>query len=449
MNFIQNASIETLSLIHWIVVFPAILLGTWLIARRNVSQAPFGLVCMGSFILFIYVQAINVYEEEISSGEFLWAIWVVPFLLLIGYALAYFPTRLENISHFHSANSVSTRDQWLAVILPIITIAVICLPVIFILDVGVQSVSLFFAIANPGNPAEAMSLRIGGLESRIGPVLTLVYSYSRSLLLPIYAAIMATFWSRRLVSTLHFLAGVPVAIFFAMLTAEKAPAAVIVLAGGVGVYLSSSGKGKAKGIQLGILIGLLGLLVPSLIYPLLQGKSGAEGASYALEMLWRRITWVPSYTAALYYEAFGNTIPFLGSSSNRFLAYLAGETPRHAAALVNSDYLRATEGGLVNAPFFASFYADWGMPGTIVGSLLVGIICGCLQSFFERQRQDLSTTAIRAVVLLGTAQLMLSNFYATAFGRGFLSVPLLFFVYDLLGQRRPTSPQLAKNSQMC
>lgn len=434
MEFISQLSDTTLQLVHWLLVLPAILLANWFVIGKRFWRISFPLIFLVAYLPLIYAQAANIFLEEVTIPAFLLSVWIVPFLYLIGYSVVVYPIAPGQVAS--GSISTSLRDQWLAKAFPLVTGAVVLLPILFVLDRGVNSISLFFLLLNPGSAVEAMNLRIGGLQSNIHPILTTLYAYSRAMFIPIYVALLAAFWHRRLVSTPQFWTGLAACLFFAGLTAAKAPITIVVLAAALAIYLASGCPMSPRILNMITIVIAAGLILPALIYPLLQGATGSEGIIFTFERLFRRLTWVSCNTAALYYEAFGNFFPHLGMSSNKLFAYIAGEPTRVAAAMMYSEYVRGSiEGGLMNAAFFASFYADWGMPGVVLGSLVAGLLCGGLQVFFASRVQDLTTTAFKTVVLLASVQLLVTNFYSVALGRGMLSLPVLFAIYDMISRR--------------
>jgi oligosaccharide repeat unit polymerase len=332
----------------------------------------------------------------------------------------------------------------LAKISPFISLFLLSLPVVFLLDKGIKDIALFFLFSNPGAELETMTLRIGGLTSNYSPVLTALYSYSRTLFYPTYVAILIGLRANKLVSRAHVLFVLAAAMLFSTFSAEKAPLAYLMATAGFSMYLSN--QRRIDG-QL-VLTWLLAILLPAMIYPLLYGSQGISFLAVAISGLWRRLTWVPSFTSALYFDLFPRVFDQLGFRSNRVLASIFGMEYVPVASMVYNYRYTTIQGGLVNTSFFASFYADWGMPGVILGTMLVALIIAVLQRLFDRYNIDAVNVGIRAKVLSSVVQLMLTNFYSVALGRGLLSLPILLVLLNLVGERENVNdaPQPSKEA---
>jgi hypothetical protein len=282
------------------------------------------------------------------------------------------------------------------------------------------------------------------MQSHIHPIFALIYSYGRTLGLPVYGALIALLWQRRLIKRSHFFLGFLAAAFFSVMTTEKAPLALLIATAALAVYLSEGCPMNPRVLRVAVVVFFTFLVVPALFYPLLQGKGGSEGASVLVENLIRRVTWVPSWVAACYFDAFGNYFPFLGAGGNRVLAAISGEPYRFAPSMMYAFYVEGAkfnEGGTMNGAFFAAFYAQWGMSGMIVGAIVAGVAAGAVQLFFESRRQDLATNGVKAMVLMGSVQLLSSDFYTVSFSRGFLSLPVAFWLLEKLFRQRSAEGQ--------
>ncbi|NEP01159.1 MAG: oligosaccharide repeat unit polymerase [Symploca sp. SIO2E9] len=383
-----------------------------------------------SYFVLIYLQALNIYLNKIYEFSFLIATWLVPYIFVLTAAAWLFLMNhgpRKNRSSFFK-HRVSTREEKIVKLTPFISTLLVILPIIYLIDKGIEGTAFFFLISNPGEIQEALKLRIGGLVSNYSPVMTVIYSYSRSLFYPIYIAIMVALRVNGLISKTHLSAVLAVAALYSVFTAAKAPLATLLITGLISAYFSK--RSRILSIRF-LSLAFLGLFLPALLYPLWFGSESQDTLFVAASNLWRRLTLVPSQASAVYFEAFTNTYPHLGFSSNRWLATIFGVDYNPTPSLIYKDYLQGSvEGGLVNASYFASFYADWGILGVVFGTGMVALILASLQIFFDRSNADALTTGIRAVALVATVQLMLTNFYSVCLGRGLISSSILLIIIN-------------------
>jgi len=417
----------SLLILHWVVIPIALLAGTR-VAFGKLSYLSFPATFIVAYIFLIHLRALEIYAFDVREDKYLMAVWLTPFLYLFSalcsQAVFRHSPRKIRVAFQSAALEISARDKRFASVAPVISASLILLPIVFVLDKGTSGIALFFLLSNIGESTETMFLRIGGLVSNYSGVLTIIYSYSRALIYPVYLAVLVVLRRKGLVSRFHFWLVLIAAVFYSVLTTAKAPLAIVLLGMSIASYLAGDSSGKRR-ILVPALILLVALLLPAVFYPLLYGFNGLEFLLVAVESLWRRVTWVPSHTSAVYFDAFTNRFEHLGPRSNRLLAWIAGVEHVPAASFIYNNYYDASiPGGLVNASYFASFYADWGMPGVIIGTMVVGVLTVLLQVYFDRQ-VDAVGTGVRAATLVAMCQLLLTNFYSASLGRGFLSLPLL------------------------
>jgi hypothetical protein len=413
--------IGTLWLVHWVVnPIIIIVLTRALFAKFRFISLP--TVFIISYLLLIYVRALDIYVNDFRNITFLLSVWLVPYLFILfsGFGLYVF-NNPRRVGVAFKAFRQSRRDKVIAKISPFLSIFSVLLLFVLILDKGIRSIALFFLILNPGAELETILLRIDGLTSNYSPILTVLYSYGRALFYPTYVAILIGLRATRLISRTHLFLVLGAAMLFSALDAEKAPLAYLMATAGFSFYLSNRGRINARLV----LIWLVAMFLPAMIYPLLYGSQGIAFLAVAIEGLWRRVTWVPSFTSALYFDLFPRVFGHLGFKSNRILARIFGLEYVPVASMVYDYHYSGIQGGLVNTSFFASFYADWGMPGIVFGTILVALVIAGLQRIFDRYDIDAVSVGIRAVVLSSIVQLMLTNFYSVALGRGLLSLPIL------------------------
>jgi oligosaccharide repeat unit polymerase len=417
-------------LIHWFFI-PAIVIVTSHFLFGSIKLLSFQCVYLFSFFVLIYIQALNIYINDIMQFEYILSVWSVPLLYIFvsGSLLAIFKHGPRKIKDSIDLSVLSKRDIFLSNLTPILSFLFVILFLFYIFDIGLSKIPLFYIFSNPGDTSEVMKLRIGALESNYGGFLTLIYSYSRSLLYPLYIAFLTALRVKKLIKKRHFLIVFATAILFAASTTAKAPIAYVCFSVLISYYFARNGKvPKAK---FGGAI-LAFLCMPALIYPLLFGIRGFDAIFIAMEQLWRRLTWVPSYAAAVYFDAFTNHYPHMGFTSNRLLAFITGNEYMPTAAFIYDNYFQTSiPGGLVNASYFASFYADWGMNCMLLITFLISMYTVGTQIFFDRFGKDMTSVAFRSVTLISIVQLMQTNIYSTSLGRGFVLAPILFILLTL------------------
>lgn len=428
-----------LRVIHYVVI-PLLHISLCAITYGSPRRLSFGWVFLASWLVLVHAQAVEIFLNEFSSAEFLISVWVTPFLV-IGTTTVLSLLLGGGSAHHPLADVVtSARDRAVSSTAPLFSVAVVLLVGIYVADIGVGNVALFFLIAEPGSAVDAMLLRLSGLTSNVSPLLTLVYSYSRALMLPLLASVATALFVSGMMRRFWWLVLMGGVAIFSLLTAAKAPFALTLVSCAIAAYLT-----RPESIRLSAVapVVALALFLPALIYPLAVGAEGGDALLIAAEGLWRRVTYITSVSGAYYFDAYPALHEFAGASSNRLLAVLAGVPFEPTAEWIYERYMNANiPGGRANTAFYASFYADWGVWGILGGGTLVGTVIFTLQSFFDRAfSRDAVSIGFQAVALVATTQLMMTNFYSVALGRGLLSIPVLLAMLSIaLPQHRASVP---------
>lgn len=404
------------------------------------SRLAFPWVFLGSWLVLIHAAAVEVFLDDYHSAPFLIAVWLTPLIVLAscGPLALTIGHRIPQVAPL-GGRPVTERDAAVARFSPLLTFAIVLLLLVHIYDTGVKNVALFFLFAHPGSLAASIELRLSGLKSNISPWLTVIYAYSRALLLPVYASVSAALFISKRLRPVHFAVIIGTVGLYMLLEAAKGPLAFTLVGALLAAYLANPER-----LKVGRLLALLSIamFVPALIYPLLTGDTGLDAVIVAGSRLWERVTQVPSEACAQYFDAFPRIHPFLGVSSNRLWSAIANARFVSTPHWVYDRYLDdgILHGGTVNASFFATFYADWGFAGVVLGAVLVGVTLLALQLYFDRQqRSDAVAIGVRASTIVAVMQLMLSDYYGTALGRGMISLPMLLWCFDIVRRRRITA----------
>jgi hypothetical protein len=434
-----------IGIFHYLV-WPLVLLGLCRWWFGPLARLSFAWVFLVGWLLLIHAQALEVFWSGYEYPEFLLSVWATPFIVLLvsGPILRGLGHRIPTLQDLPRGTPPGPRDALVLRAAPFLTAGLWVLIAIYIFDIGVKNVAFFFILANPGSAVDAMLLRLSGLTSNISPVLTTVYGYTRALFLPMYAAIATALVVSGRMGRLHWVFVMLGTAFFSLLAAAKSPLAFTLAGAALAAYMARPGRIGLGRLGFGF---VLVLFIPALIYPLLSGSTGTEALVDAGENLWRRVTYVTSETGGVYFDAFPNLYDHQGASSNRILATLANVDGRPTPSLIYDRYLNDSgilHGGRVNTAFYASFFADWGGAGVVLGAIAVGLLVLGLQLFFDRRRgADAIVIGMRAATLIALTQLMISDLYGTLLGRGLLSIPILLWTFDLVLGLRPRGPAAA------
>lgn len=410
-----------LLLIHCVI--PIISMMIIKISYGRILSFSFVHIFLYSFLFLIYIRALEVYKF-FGNIHFIIAVWIIPLIvvLIASYVKVVvlkstyaFNLKVNNL-HFNNL------DEFLYRRIPFFSLIFLLIVGTFIVDIGFSNIALFTLFTNTSNSVEVMNQRISGLTSNINPLLTYIYSYSRALMFPLYFTFLSILFAQKKISKWHYLIIMLAGIFFCLSTTAKSPVVIYMISGLLGYNFAIGGRLKVNKIG-GRIIAVL--LIPAAIYPLLYGTSGLNGLVVLVESLWRRLTWVPSYASGVYFDYFSNHNLIVGFSSNKVLSFLTNQEYINIPSYIYENYFETTiQGGLVNASYFASFYADWGLYGVIFSTIFISILLVTFDYFFKLNN-TFFYTAGKVIVILGMIHLMLSNFYSVSLGRGFLSIPLL------------------------
>lgn len=418
-------------LIHCLI--PVISIMIIKISYGRVISFSFVHIFLYSFLFLIYLRALDVYEM-IENIHFIISVWAIP--LIVALVASYvkiiilkstytFSLKVNNL-HFNKI------DNFLYSRIHFFSLTFLFIIGVFIVDIGFSNIALFTLFNSTNNSIEVMNQRISGLTSNITPLLTYIYSYSRALIFPLYFSFLSILLAHKKIGKGHYLIIMIAGIFFCLSTTAKSPVVIFLVSGLLGYNFAIEGRLKINKIAIRIITVLL---IPAAIYPLLYSTSGLNSLVVLFDSLWRRLTWVPSYASGVYFDYFSNLDLKIGFSSNKTLSFLTHQEYINIPSYIYENYFETTiQGGLVNASYFASFYADWGIYGVIFSTIFISVLLVSLDNFFKHNN-TFFYAAGKVIVILGMIHLMLSNFYSVSLGRGFLSIPLLLFILKTISKK--------------
>jgi oligosaccharide repeat unit polymerase len=265
----------------------------------------------------------------------------------------------------------------------------------------VKAVPLFYLIANPGDALAVAILREESFKLLNSPFLYL-YSILRAILYPflIMVSIGAYLVTR---STTWFWGAAAVLIagvLFAALTIAKAPVAIIFLMTALFSYYYRHGRLSRRVIAAFLLIILL--------FPVLVVAWAYVGTNLDLQQIGDvfqgigdRVFHIPAEMVYSYFEFFPRQIGHLHGRSIGLLSTVLGlkhvDTPNAVGQFI---YPYGIESISANAAFIGDLYADFGMAGVLLGSVLAGFIMQALHIYVIRRRKTVITLAIYAFLVV-------------------------------------------------
>lgn len=235
-----------------------------------------------------------------------------------------------------------------------------------------------------------------------------VFSFLRSLVLPILAAVTLGRWLRQPTwrGGLAFAAAAALASFFAALSLAKSPFLVVWAILGMTYWLHRAERAR---MAIAVLVAILALSFPLAVAQ--RSSSSGITLNVAAKSVRDRIAFAPAEALYYYFEAFPTMDGHLhGRSIGRLSALLGLEYFDSANYVANLIYRKqgglGTTDGTNNAAFIGDLWADFGMAGVIIGSFFAGILIQVLQILVERRSRTSTSLALYAFLCVTTAVLL-------------------------------------------
>ena len=167
--------------------------------------------------------------------------------------------------------------------------------------------------------------------------------------------------------------------------------------------------------------------------------SGIYAAYYGISLaggfcaLFSRITIGPNYSVALHLMYFPDKFGFLhGGSIGLFNRILGNKNFLPLGVLVARA--RGIPNCSFNAAFFTGLWADFGYPGVIIGSFLLGAYLQWLQIWLIRSVKSLSNLALFAYLLIAVYYLANVSIYPSLLTFGLVSGPIFVLSIRFLAE---------------
>ena len=159
-----------------------------------------------------------------------------------------------------------------------------------------------------------------------------------------------------------------------------------------------------------------------------------------------RLTYTPAEDLYYYYEIFPAVHDYLygGTLVKPFLKVLEMEY----FYIENYVYLYMSHGvvfsGHANAAFISNLHADFGLPGVLLGGVLVGFCVQCLQIYLCRKPKTILNMTLYAFLMYGVWVLNFGSVTSVLFVNGVIPVFILVWLIRVVGGTRTTVRRAAQ-----
>jgi len=418
-------------------------LSTWLAQKttrvfdlRHLTISGFWYIC---FLATIFIPSFFVYFDgrDPFRGRFLFAVQGTLLTVPIGFWLAnqIFGFRTQEIrDYYRKPIAKNPGESGLGTTCTLLLVLALGLTILYFRQA--PQIALFEIFRNPVDWATYEALRLTtfvALESRFD----YAYALLRGVLYPLLIAVSLGCYlqSRRR----FWLALVSVSavsgIVFAALDAAKGPISVILISVGFFAFLYNAGKIRKRAI---LLWGGVLLAFPLLVLMTVLGGTSDAVVQPAVESLAHRIFVTNDVVAYDYFEVFPDQIQFLHGRSIEKVAWLTGtpffDTGQYVFLDMSDTLGKYSEGNSAGGAFFAKFYADFGIPGVIVGGVFTGMVLQGIQVFLIRRRKTILYMAAYAFLFYSAFQINGEALPSALLGRGaVIALAFPWFVEKLSG----------------
>lgn len=239
-------------------------------------------------------------------------------------------------------------------------------------------------------------------------------------------------WYRRSVAEVTAIAVAGLGLFFALLTTERAVAGEILAVCGISFLVARRRELSA---------GVVGALAATAaLYPMAVGVvSGAGNLSEVIVGMHRRIMYLPTEVMTRYFIEFPRYADHLGGASIPKLSYLTGGETFDLSGYMYLRYYGRSSAieGNANGSFFGVGWANFGLAGVVVWSLLAAVALVVLDRIIDRLPLR-SGAALRGlgviIAVLTTSSDIFRN--VLGFAPGYLDLILIVWLMAWVSDRR-------------
>ncbi len=429
---------ETLALCWYAIFLCSALLMHLGTNAWNIRKPTIASIWYFTFLIMIYFPALVVAldKQNAWSSTFLWgvalAVIAVPLGIICANALAHFaPAEIQRYFVEPTIHSHPSRiGAWIVVGIVCATTAIVAYYLM-----SLHTIPLVYMITHPGDAATLITLREESFklfdprwQGEQSSYLFYILLFLRTLIFPIlitalvgYALVTKKlFWI--VVSLFTFLLGG----FYAASSIARAPLAAIFMRLFFFIYFFKNAR-LPKWLIACFL--LLIISFPIAVTSMSHGAGSALTIGETTVSLARRFTVTPAEDLYYYFEIFPDYYPFLNGETlvkpflklfDKEYFYIENFVYKHISPL--SPY----ETGHANAAFISNLYADFALPGVLIGSFLVGILMQLLQIYIFRQPKTVLSITLFSFCIYAIWALNFGSVTSVLFVNGILPVLILY-----------------------
>ena len=404
------------------------------------------------FLVRIYFPSLWVYLNETHPRRELYFVAVQSAMLLIPLgaltASIVLGVRRHQANQYFAKAMGKTSGEGVRLTYGLLMVMGLALMVVHI--VQVPTVPLIYLVLHPGQFYEIAVLREASFKTLALPTPFLyLFGWNRDIFLPL--ACMIALGQYRLTESklwrIRFVLSLAVALFYALFSGAKAPAAELVLKLLLFAYLMGLLKANAKSLLLSVVL-VLGF--PFLLVALIYGR-GIDwvGSMRVLRGIMLRVFHVPAQVLFHYFEYFPYGGELLHGRTIGFWCKLTGQPLFNSARYVYQQlFPNGLATGVSNAAYLGDAFADFGMSGAHVMSFIVGLVLQSIQICMVRLPKNVVTLAFYATIAIAVTALDSTNLFVVLATKGvgialFLMVCVLLFVVPRARSLRAGSSGLA------
>lgn len=231
-----------------------------------------------------------------------------------------------------------------------------------------------------------------------------------------------------------------ISLFVIGMSTEKAPVVYFFIVIGLNIYFYKGGRINFSPKV--ILFIILLLTFPFLVFYFMASASGASNpVSLAIINLFNRIVLVPSRIAMIHFDVFPSKHVFLNGASISGISDLLGVETFPLSNYIFVNYAPAELGfrpnpfGFANASYHSEMWANFGWPGVIISSLLLGALLAKTDIYIKSVPKTSFLVANYSIITATIFSLTSANITTVLVTRGILITVVFLWVHNLLTTR--------------